>query len=31
MQGKIDNLPAEPGIPLFTKPFDLGQLGHGSN
>jgi hypothetical protein len=31
MQGKIDNLPADPGVPLFAKPFDLGQLGHGSN
>ena len=28
MQAKIDNLSAAPGVPLFTKPFDLGQLRH---
>jgi len=28
VQAKIDNLRAEPGIPLFAKPFDLSQLRH---
>src|SRR2546421_1303940 len=28
MYGKIDNCRAESGVPLFTKPFDLRQLGH---
>src|SRR2546430_15221122 len=28
VQAKIDNRPAAPGVPLFTKPFDLSQLGH---
>jgi hypothetical protein len=28
VQAKIDNLPAAPGVPLFAKPFDFGQLRH---
>ena len=28
VQAKIDNLLAEAGVPLFAKPFDLGQLRH---
>src|SRR5207248_4072164 len=28
VQAKIDNLRADPGVPLFTKPFDLGELRH---
>jgi hypothetical protein len=28
VQAKTDNLRAAPGVPLFAKPFDFGQLGH---
>ena len=28
VEGKIDNLIAAAGIPLFAIPFDFGQLGH---
>ena len=28
VEDKIDNRRAESGVPLFTKPFDLRQLGH---
>ena len=28
VQDKIDDLRADSGVPLFAKPFDLGQLGH---
>ncbi len=28
VQAKIDNFRTNPGIPLFAKPFDFGQLWH---
>ena len=28
VQSDIDNFIANAGVPLFAKPFDLGQLGH---
>jgi len=31
VHAKIDNLRAAPDVPLFAKPFDLGQLRHRGN
>jgi hypothetical protein len=31
VQPKIDNLLAEPSVPLFAKPFDFSELRHRRN